>query len=43
MLFRSGDVFSTDLLDAWVAHKRQEVAEVNLRPVPQEYVLYYDL
>lgn len=38
-----GDVFSTDLLDAWIACKRQEVAEVNLRPVPQEYVLYYDL
>ena len=32
-----------DVLGEIVAHKRQEVAEVNLRPVPQEYVLYYDL
>jgi len=39
----AGDVFSEDLIQAWIAFKREEVAEVNLRPHPHEYVLYYDL
>ena len=38
-----GDVFSQDLIGAWVGLKREEVDEVNLRPHPHEYVLYYDL
>ncbi len=39
----AGDVFSRDTLDAWIGLKQGEVAAVNLRPHPHEYVLYYDL
>ncbi|MGC9317909.1 MAG: type I glutamate--ammonia ligase [Armatimonadota bacterium] len=38
-----GDVFSRDLIEEWIDLKREEVAAVNLRPHPYEYVLYYDL
>jgi glutamine synthetase len=38
-----GDVFSTDLIDAWIAYKHEaEVDHVRLRPVPSEFYLYYD-
>ncbi len=38
-----GDVFSTDLIDAWIGYKREAEADhVRLRPVPAEYHLYYD-
>jgi glutamine synthetase len=38
-----GDVFSADLLDAWIAYKREnEVDHVRLRPCPSEFYLYYD-
>ena len=38
-----GDVFSTDLIDAWIAYKSEAEADhVRLRPVPAEYALYYD-
>ncbi len=38
-----GDVFSTDLLDAWQAYKSEnEVDHVRLRPCPSEFYLYYD-
>jgi len=36
-------VFSSDLIQAWIDLKREELAAVNLRPHPYEYVLYYDL
>ncbi|MCE5241202.1 type I glutamate--ammonia ligase [bacterium] len=39
----AGGVFTEDIICAWIALKRAESAEVNLRPHPQEYVLYYDL
>jgi glutamine synthetase len=39
-----GDVFTMDLLDAYVAYKRQnELDPVRIRPVPYEFVLYYDI
>jgi len=38
----AGDVFTHDLIDAYVAHKRGEVDEVRLRPHPWEFALYYD-
>ena len=38
----AGDVFSRDLIEAWLQVKREEVAEVNLRPHPHEFVMYYD-
>jgi glutamine synthetase len=38
-----GDVFSNDLIDAWIAYKRENEADhVRLRPVPAEFQLYYD-
>ena len=38
-----GDVFSNDLIDAWIAYKRENEADhVRLRPVPAEFQLYCD-
>src|SRR5919106_23075 len=38
-----GGVFTQDLIDTWVRHKRREEAdEVRLRPHPWEFALYYD-
>jgi len=39
-----GDVFTPDVIDTWISYKRErELAPVNLRPVPYEFFLYYDL
>ncbi|HXX36616.1 MAG TPA: type I glutamate--ammonia ligase [bacterium] len=39
-----GDVFTRDLLDTWIDYKRtRELQEVNIRPVPYEFYLYYDI
>jgi len=39
-----GDVFTSDLLEAYIAYKRQvEVDPVRLRPTPYEFTLYYDV
>jgi glutamine synthetase len=38
-----GGVFTRDLIDTWIRHKRREEAdEVRLRPHPWEFALYYD-
>ena len=37
-----GDVFTRDLIDAYLEHKREEVDEVRLRPHPWEFALYFD-
>ncbi len=38
-----GDVFSHDLIDAWIGYKREAEADhVRLRPVPAEFQLYFD-
>jgi glutamine synthetase len=38
-----GDVFSNDLIDAWIAYKTESEADhVRVRPVPSEFQLYYD-
>ena len=37
-----GDVFSQDLIDTWIAWKREEADVVRLRPHPAEFTLYYD-
>ena len=38
-----GDVFTMDLLEAYIAYKRQvEVDPVRIRPHPYEFTLYYD-
>lgn len=39
-----GDVFSRDLIENWIAYKRErEVDEIRSRPVPYEFTLYYDI
>jgi len=39
-----GDVFSKDLIDAWINYKTiNEVDAVRLRPHPYEYMLYFDI
>jgi glutamine synthetase len=39
-----GDVFTPDVIHTWLAFKREkELAQVNLRPVPYEFFLYFDL
>jgi glutamine synthetase len=38
-----GDVFTKDLIETWIEYKRRdEVAQVRLRPHPWEFALYYD-
>jgi glutamine synthetase len=37
-------LFTPDLISTWISYKRErELAPVNLRPVPYEFFLYYDL
>lgn len=39
-----GDVFPEDLIESWIAYKREfEVEPFRLRPHPYEFELYYDL
>jgi glutamine synthetase len=38
----AGDVFTPDLLAAYLEHKRDEIDQVRLRPVPWEFALYLD-
>ena len=43
MFLLAGDVFTQDVIDTWLRYKREnEVHEVNQRPHPYEFVLYYD-
>jgi len=38
-----GDVFTKDLIETWIAYKREQEADlVRLRPHPAEFALYYD-
>jgi glutamine synthetase len=38
----AGDVFTSDLIDAYVEHRREEVDDIRLRPHPWEFALYFD-
>jgi glutamine synthetase len=39
-----GNVFTKDVVETWITYKRErELAPVNLRPVPYEFFLYFDL
>jgi glutamine synthetase len=38
----AGDVFTSDLLAKYVELKREQSAEVRLRPTPLEFAFYYD-
>jgi glutamine synthetase len=41
---RAGGVFTDDLIDTWIAYKREnEVDAIRLRPHPYEFHLYYDI
>jgi len=38
------DVFTEDVISAWIEYKREnEAAQVNMRPHPYEFSLYYDI
>ncbi len=38
-----GDVFTGDVIDAWIKYKREsEITPLRLRPHPYEFFLYYD-
>ena len=38
-----GDVFTEDLIRAWIDYKREkELDPIRLRPHPHEFSLYYD-
>ena len=38
-----GDVFTPDVIDTWIRHKREhDLAELRLRPHPHEFCLYFD-
>ncbi|MFN8105488.1 MAG: type I glutamate--ammonia ligase [Acidimicrobiia bacterium] len=40
----TGGVFTQDVIDTWLAYKREnEVQQVQLRPHPWEFFLYYDI
>ena len=39
-----GGVFSEDIIEAWIAYKREnEVDQVRIRPHPHEFFMYYDV
>ena len=39
-----GDVFTPDVIETWIEYKRErELMPINLRPVPYEFFLYYDI
>ena len=39
-----GDVFSQDLVESYIAYKREEeVTQLDLRPHPYEFYLYFDV
>jgi len=39
-----GDVFTADVIEKWIEYKTEaEVNPVRMRPVPEEFNLYYDI
>jgi len=39
-----GDVFTTDMLETYIAYKREvEVNPIRMRPHPYEFTLYFDV
>ena len=41
---KKGDVFTQDAIDMWVEYKTEnEINDINLRPHPHEFYLYYDI
>ena len=39
-----GDVFTEDVIEAWISYKREEeIDALRLRPHPHEFAMYYDM
>jgi glutamine synthetase len=39
-----GDVFTPDVIETWISYKMEnEVEQIDLRPHPWEFALYYDI
>ena len=39
-----GDVFTPDVIETWISYKMEkEVQQLDLRPHPWEFALYYDI
>jgi glutamine synthetase len=38
-----GDVFTADLIENYIALKREDVDSIRLRPHPYEFFMYYDV
>ena len=38
-----GDVFTEDVIQAWIEYKNEEIDAIRLRPHPHEFALYYDM
>ena len=39
-----GDVFTQDVIETWITYKRtREVEQLNIRPHPYEFYMYYDI
>ncbi len=39
----AGDVFTPDLIETWIALKREDIEAIRTRPHPHEFEMYYDL
>lgn len=39
----AGDVFTSDLIETWVAMKREDINALRLRPHPHEFEMYFDI
>ena len=39
----AGDVFTADLIETWIALKREEIDALRQRPHPYEFDLYYQI
>jgi len=37
-----GNVFTQDVIDAWLEYKRAELPKISMRPHPYEFHLYFD-
>ena len=40
---KAGNVFTQDLLDVWIDRKKKDVQELEVRPHPHEFAMYYTL
>ncbi len=38
-----GNVFTKDVIEKWIERKKLEISEIQLRPHPWEFALYYDI